>query len=157
MSYLEELKQIYYRQIASIENDFKQQFQKVVDEKVKELIPKIKQNLEDNIVEYIVEYNRKGIPIIDVDGIDLTEAYKSEFYPIFDKLLKGQDKIEVKKTVEDFLEEQEAFKLIKKYLDTRFDGLVFYIGLFVELEQDYFRFWFIKKIHGNISIHISYW
>lgn len=158
MSYLKELKEFYYRKIASLEIGFKQEFQKVIDKEVKEIIPKIKQNLENNIVEYIEKYNKsKDNFNIDFEPkLYLTDAF-DDFEPVFSKFLNNNDEEDMKQNIENFLEEQDEFKSIKKYLETRFDGLIFHTLLFVKLEEDYFKDWHIIQVYVQINIDISNW
>lgn len=158
MSYLKQLKQIYNQEITSLENEFKIHCQKVIDEKLKEITPKIQKEIEEDILSYIRSYKFHDINEFDLESrMSLTEIYDSgKYFWIFAKYLEGNDEDDIIKAVENFIENLEYFKTIKKYLEIRFDGLIFNPYVFVKLNHD-LDMWEIEKITVNLEFDLSNW
>lgn len=158
MSYLKQLKQIYNQEITSLENEFKVHCQKVIDEKLKEITPKIQKEIEEDILGYIRSYKFHDINEFDLESrMSLTEIYGSgKYFWIFAKSLEGNDEDDIIQAVEDFIENLESFKTIKKYLEIRFDGLIFNPYVFVKLNHD-LDMWEIEKITVNLEFDLSNW
>jgi hypothetical protein len=159
MSYLKELRHLYKQKIEALRDDFDDHFTNIINEKLKQVIPKIKEQIEDNIVEYISNYDLTGEHQIDFESVNINQIYNDKFSSLFDEYLKEKDCDDATQHIENFIENLEVFKNIKKTLEVRFDGLKFSVFAHVQLQKKsgYYINWGINRIEITIFAYLSDW